>query len=125
MMRYPPARHYLSFGIVALVLAAFSAFLGLSWTPGFIPCALFVLSGAILIYLAFRPAIELHPHHLTMGDRTIHWLDVRRIDRTGWMSPLIVRLTLFDDSPMLLIYPGNSDSGQALLLHLRRPPRGA
>jgi len=125
MMRYPPARHYLSFGIVALVLAAFSAFLGLSWAPGFIPCALFVLSGAILIYLAFRPAIELHPHHLSMGDRTIHWLDVRRIDRTGWMSPLIVRLTLFDDSRVLLIYPGNLDSCQALLRHLRRASRDA
>src|SRR5438034_8174542 len=125
MMRYPPARHYLSFGIVAFALAALSAWLGLGWAPGFIPCALFVVSGAVLIYLAYRPAIELHAHHLSVGNRTIHWLDVRRVDRTGWMSPLIVKLTLFDDTRVILIYPGNLDSCQALLRHLRRASRDA
>jgi hypothetical protein len=125
MMRYLPARHYLSFGIVAFVLAAFSGWLGLGWGPGFIPCALFVLSGAVLLYMAYRPSIELHPHHVQIGNRTIHWLDIRRVDRTGWVSPLIVRLTLFDDSRVLLIYPGNLDSCQALLRHLRRACRDA
>jgi hypothetical protein len=125
MMRYLPARHYLSFGIIAFALAAFSGWLGLGWTPGFIPCALFVVSGAILIYLAYRPPVELHPHHVLIGSRTIHWLDIRRVDRTGWVSPLIVRLTLFDDSHVLLIYPGNLDSCQALLRHLRRASRDA
>ena len=38
---------------------------------------------------------------------------------------LIVRLTLFDDSRVLLIYPGNLDSCQALLRHLRRASRDA
>jgi hypothetical protein len=125
MMRYLPARHYLSFGIVAFALAVFSGWLGLGWTPGFIPCALFLLSGAVLIYMAYRPAIELHTHHLSIGNRTIHWLDIRRVDRTGWVSPLVVRLTLFDDSHVLLIYPGNLDSCQALLRHLRRASRDA
>jgi len=125
MMRYQPARHYLSFGIVALALAAFSGWLGLGWMPGFIPCALFILSSAVLIYMYYRPAIELHPHHLSIGDRSIHWLDIRRVDRTSWVSPLIVRLTLFDDSRVLLIYPGNLDSCQALLRHLRRASRDA
>ena len=97
MMRYLPARHYLSFGIVAFALAAFSGWLGLGWAPGFIPCVLFLISGVVLLYMAYRPAIEIHPHHLSMGSRTIHWLDIRRVDRTGWVSPLIVRLTLFDD----------------------------
>jgi hypothetical protein len=75
--------------------------------------------------MAYRPAIEIHPHHLSIGPRTIHWLDIRRVDRTGWVSPLIVRLTLFDDSRVLLIYPGNLDSCQALLRHLRRASRDA
>ena len=60
MMRYLPARHYLSFGIVAFALAIFSGWLGLGWMPGFIPCALFLVSGAALIYMAYRPAIEIH-----------------------------------------------------------------
>ena len=125
MMRYLPARHYLSFGIVAFALAAFSGWFGLGWTPGFVPCALFILSGVLLIYMAYRPPIELHPHHLAIGERSIHWLDIRRVDRTGWVSPLIVRLTLFDDSRVILIYPGNLDSCQALLRHLRRASRDA
>src|SRR5262252_4559350 len=125
MMRYLPARHYLSFGIVAFALSAFSGWIGLGWTPGFIPCALFLLSGAVLVYMYYRPPIELHPHHLSIGNRSIHWLDIRRVDRTGWDSPLIVRLTLFDDSRVLLIYPGNLDSCQALLRHLRRASRDA
>src|SRR3981189_2619432 len=57
IMRYLPAPHYLSFGVVAFALAAFSGWLGLGWAPGFIPCALFLLSGAALIYMAYRPAI--------------------------------------------------------------------
>ena len=125
MMRYLPARHYLSFGIVAFVAAVFFGWLGLGWAPGFIACPFFLLSGAILIYMAYRPAVEIHPHHLSVGGRTIHWLDIRRVDRTGWVSPLIVRLTLFDDSRVLLIYPGNLDSCQALLRHLRRASRDA
>src|SRR5438477_768947 len=126
MMRYLPARHYLSFGIVAFALAAVLGWFGLmGWTLGFIPCALFILSGGILICMAYRPPIELHPHHLSIGDRTIHWLDVRRVDRTNWTSPLIVKLTLFDDTRVILIYPGNLDSCQALLRHLRRASRDA
>ena len=125
MMRYLPARHYLSFGGVAFALAAFCGWIGLGWTPGFIPCFLFICSGAVLVYMAYRPAIEIHPHHRSIGPRTIHWLDIRRVDRTGWVSPLIVRLTLFDDSRVLLIYPGNLDSCQALLRHLRRASRDA
>src|SRR6266516_2731957 len=125
MMRYLPARQYLSFGIVAFALAGFSGWLGLGWAPAFISSALFLVSGAVLVYMAYRPAIEIHPHHLAIGARTVHWLDIRRVDRTGWVLPLIVRLTLFDDSRVTLIYPGNLDSCQALLRHLRRASRDA
>ena len=43
MSRYVPARHYISFGIVALALAGFAGWLGLfdSWTPALFPAALF------------------------------------------------------------------------------------
>jgi hypothetical protein len=52
-------------------------------------------------------------------------MDIRRLDRTGWISPLIVRITLFDDSRILLIYPGDLDSCNSLLRHLRRLSRDA
>jgi hypothetical protein len=69
---------------------------------------------------AFRPAIEVHEGHLSIGKRHIPWMDIRRLDRTGWISPLILRLTLYDDSRIILIYPGDLDSCNSLLRHLRR-----
>jgi hypothetical protein len=125
MIPYKPARHYLTFGIVALALAVFSTWLGLGWAPGFIPAVLFVLSGALLIFLRCRPPIEIHSHYLSIGTRNIPWMDIRRVDRTGWISPLIARLTLFDDSRVLLIYPGDLDGCNSLLRQLRRSSRDA
>jgi hypothetical protein len=125
MTRYVPARHYLSFGITALALAAFSGWLGFQWAFAFIPAVLFVISSALLLIMAFRPAIEIHEDQLAMGKRRILWMDIRRLDRTGWISPLIVRMTLFDDSRLLLIYPGDLDCCNSLLRNLRRLSRDA
>jgi hypothetical protein len=52
-------------------------------------------------------------------------MDIRRLDRTGWISPLIVRVTLFDDTRFSLIYPGDIDACNGLLRHLRRLSRDA
>ena len=48
-----------------------------------------------------------------------------RLDRAGWISPLIVRITLFDDTRFSLIYPGDIDDCNGLLRHLRRLSRDA
>jgi hypothetical protein len=125
MTRYVPARHYLSFGLTALALAAFSGWLGVEWAPAFIPAVLFLFSAALLLILAFRPAIEIHEEYLAIGKRRVLWIDIRRLDRTGWISPLIVRLTMFDDSRLLLIYPGDLDCCNSLLRNLRRLSRDA
>ena len=126
MTRYTPARHYLTFGIVAVGLAGFSAWLGLDWRPAFIPAGLFLLSAVLLLALAFQPAVEIHEGYLAVGKRIVPWMDIRRLDRPGnWLSPLIVRITLFDDSRMLLVYPGDLDSCNSLLRHLRRLSRDA
>jgi hypothetical protein len=125
MTRYTAARHYLSFGIVAVGLTGFSAWLGLDWAPAFIPAVLFLLSSILLLALAFRPAIEVHEGYLAIGKRIVPWMDIRRLDRTGWVSPLIMRITLFDDSKLILVYPGDLDSCNSLLRHLRRFSRDA
>src|ERR1700684_977572 len=72
-----------------------------------------------------RPAVETHDAYLSIGGRVIPWMDIRRLDRTGWISPLIVRVTLFDDTRFSLIYPGDLDSCNSLLRHLRRLSRDA
>jgi hypothetical protein len=111
--------------MVAVGLAGFSAWLGFDWTPALIPAALFFLSAVLLFALAFRPAIEIHEGYLAVGKRIVPWMDVRRLDRTGWVSPLIVRMTMFDDSRLILIFPGDLDSCNSLLRHLRRLSRDA
>ena len=133
MTRYLPARHYLWFAIAALALAGFSTWRALAWAPSswpgivlaFLPAVLFVLTASLLSVLAFRPPIEVHEGYLSIGRRVIPWMDIRRLDRTGWVSPLVVRITLFDDSRMVLVYPGDLDSCNSLLRHLRRLSRDA
>ncbi|MES1258051.1 MAG: hypothetical protein ABUS51_06460 [Acidobacteriota bacterium] len=120
MSRYVPARHYVSFGIVAMALAGFSAWLGLSWTPAFCPALLFFLTASVLLVLAFRPVIKVYDAHLEIGKRVILWQDIRRVDRTGWISPLVAKLTLYDEERVLLIYPGEVDCCKHLLRTLRQ-----
>jgi hypothetical protein len=125
MTRYTAARHYLWFGIAAVVFSGFSAWRALSATLVLIPAVLFVLIAAALFAMALRPAVEVHEGYLSIGRRIIPWMDIRRLDRTGWVSPLIVRITLFDDSRLVLVYPGDLDSCNSLLRHLRRLSRDA
>jgi len=127
MTRYLPARHYLGFAISAVVLAALVGWFAFSLhvVLAYVPAGLFVLSAALLFALAFRPAIEIHEGYLSIGKRIIPWMDIRRLDRAGLLPPLIVRITLFDDSRLVLIYPGDVDSSNSLLRHLRRLSRDA
>ncbi len=125
MDRYTPSRQYLKAGLAALAFAAFSTWCGVSWPPAFIPAALLLASAFILLFLAFQPPIEIHERHLVIGRRLIRWSDIRRVDRTGWLSPLIVQLTLADDSKVVLIYAGDQESAAGLLRQLRRMAREA
>jgi len=120
MSRYVPARHYISFGIVALALAGFAAWLGMSFNPAFVPASLFFLSAVLLLALACRPAIKVYDAHLEIGKKIIPWQDVRRVDRTGWISPLVVKLSLYDDDTVMLVYPGEVDCCKHLLRTLRQ-----
>lgn len=120
MTRYLPARHYISFGIVALGLAVFAGWLGMEWHGAFIPAGLFLASAALLLALAVRPPIEVQEAYLSIGKKLVPWMDIRRLDRTGWLSPLIVRLTLYDDTRITLVYPGDLDACKSLLRTLRR-----
>jgi hypothetical protein len=128
MTRYVPAPYYLWFGLSAVVLAGLCAWLGLALAPtvpAFVVSFLFLLSAGLLLAMAFRPGIEIHEGYLAIGRRTIPWMDIRRVDRTGWVSPLVVRVTLFDDSRFLMIYPGDADECASLLKRLRQFSRDA
>ena len=125
MTRYSPSRQYLSAGVIAVFLAVLSGWVATDWTPAAIPAALLLLSAGIVLALAFQPVIEVNERSLIVGRRTIPWPEIRRVDRTGWMSPLVVHLTLTDRSRVLLIYPGELDSANRLLRQIRRCAREA
>jgi hypothetical protein len=120
MTRFSPSRNYWTAGLVAIVLAAVSAWFALRWPPSLIASVLFLLSAVLLFLLALRPPIEIYPQHLRMGDRVISWSDIRRVDRTGWVSPLVLHLGLSDDSIVRLIFPGDLESANSLLRHVQR-----
>jgi len=120
MTKYTPSRNYLTAGIVACALAFVSAWFALRWTPSVVPTILFFLTSACLLFLAARPVVEIHAQHLRVGSRVIPWADIRSIDRTGWISPLVVFMTLAGNRRVLLIYPGDLETSKSLLRQLRR-----
>jgi hypothetical protein len=127
MTRYKPAAHYFWFGLVAVALGCVSEWVGWNWQAPLrhVASGLFFLTAAALLALAARPAIEVWEGHLAIGRRIVPWMDIRRVDRTGWMAPLIARITLFDDSRVILLYPGDLVSCSGLLRQLRRRSRDA
>ena len=125
LARFTPSRVYISLTLFAVCGAVFSAWTAIRWTPSWIAAGLFAVSGLVLAVVTLRPAIEIYERHLAIGRRKIAWSDVRRVDQTGWNTPLAVVLTLRDDQRVLLLYPGDLDSANSLLRHLRRFSREA
>jgi hypothetical protein len=125
MSRYEPSRLFLHAALAALAGAALSAAFAITWDLAWVPAVLFAATAAVLGWLALRRPIEVHETHLAVGPNLIPWADIRRLDTTGWMSPLVVRLTLFDDRRVLVLYPGDPNSATRLLSQLRHLARHA
>lgn len=115
MIRFTPARTYLTAAAVALGLAAFSAWCALSWLPAAIPAVLLLASAFFVLWLGLHPAVEVTDGHLKFGKRQIGWNSVRRIDQTGWVAPMVVDLTLAEGPKVRLIYPGETENANRLL----------
>jgi hypothetical protein len=125
LARFTPSRAYISLLLFAVCGTIFSAWNALRWTPSWIAAGLFAISALLLAAVTLRPVIEIYETHLAIGQIVIPWRDVRRVDQTGWNTPLAVKLTLRNDQRLLLLYPGDLDSSSSLLRHLRRFSREA
>jgi hypothetical protein len=125
LARFTSSRVYVSLTLFAVAGALFSAWNALRWAPSWIAAALFALSALVLAAVTIRPTIEIYETHFAVGSRTILWRDVRRVDQTGWNTPLVVILTLHDRQRIHLLYSGDLDSSSSLLRHLRRFSREA
>ena len=123
---YRPSRRYLVYAGLCGVGAAGSAWAGLHWGIAWIAAVISFLAAAFaFLALTMRPAIEVHKGYLGVGRHIIFWNEIRRVDRTRWTSPLLVRLTLSGNRRVFVLHPGEEDSAIALLHHLFRNSREA
>jgi hypothetical protein len=123
MSRYFPSRSYLWTGLAASASALFAGWIAIGWRPALFAAIPMIGISAFALLLATRPRIELRSEYLVIGRRAIRWADIRRVDRLRWRSPLLVRLTLSGGRRLLLLYPGDLDSANSLLRHIRRSSR--
>ena len=123
--RYRPSRRYILFTLLAICGTVFSVWTGLRWPSTWLAAALFGATSAALLALLSQPGIEIHDTHLKLGRRIILWRDIRRVDQTGWITPLVVSLALSNDRRVLLLHAGDLSSSTTLLRHLRRYSRNA
>ena len=121
--RFLPWRHLTTFGFLALALGGFCAWLGRFWVGSYVVAGLFVVSGAILFLAAFQPVVEIHDRFVRIVNEMVPWNQIRRLDRTRWISPLLLYITLVDDRRMRVFYPANLSACAALLRQLRRNSR--
>ena len=125
LARFTSSRVYVSLTLFAVGGSLFSAWDAQRWAPSWVAAGLFAVSALVLAAVTIRPAIEVYETHLAIGRRTIPWGDIRRVDQTGWNTPLVVILTLSDRQRIYLLYSGDLDSSSSLLRHLRRFSREA
>ena len=120
MTRYLPTKQYQYAGVGALVLALFCAGFAFQFPLSWVPTGLLLATGVVMLVLGCLPAIEIHKTHLAIGDKIIAWEEIKQVDRTGFVSPLLLYLTLSNGSRILLVYPGGMESSNQLLLELAR-----
>lgn len=114
-IRFHPARTYLTLAAVALGLGAFSGWWARTWLPAAIPAVLFLATAALALWLATRPVVEVSDEGLRIGRQWIPWRDIKRVDQTGWIAPLVAYLTVTGKKRIRLIYPGETVHANRLL----------
>lgn len=111
---------YLHAAVVAFLLSAVAGYVSLQFLAALVPAVLLFLSGLFLLLLYWRPVIEIYPTHLAVGDERYAWSQIREVDHSGWIAPLVVRLGFQDKSRLVLIYPGDLETATMLLRELRQ-----
>ncbi|WP_031495165.1 DUF3093 family protein [Bryobacter aggregatus] len=114
MTRFAPSKHFVYMGLVAVLLGLMSAWVGWQWTPAIVPAALFFASALFLFWLSLHPVIEITDRELAIGRRVIPWSSITRIETTGWLTPLVLKLTVETGRKIVLLYAGDLESSGRL-----------
>ncbi|MGH9694491.1 MAG: hypothetical protein ACRD5Z_10140, partial [Bryobacteraceae bacterium] len=110
-----PSRVYARLGWV-LLAGSLLCVLGMFREPlALIPALAFGGGAAGLFWLAARPPIRIGETQFNVGERAIAWREIREINRSRFVSPLVLRLRLTNSRQKVLIYPGEPEQVQRLL----------
>jgi len=117
---FVPSRVYVRAGWATLAGSLLCVLGGFREPVALIPGLAFAAIAAALFWLASRPPIRIGETQFNIGERAIAWREVREINRSRFVSPLVLRLRLTNSRQKVLIYPGEPESVQRLLTGLRR-----
>lgn len=115
-----PSRLYARVGWAALAGSLVCVLCGFRAPLAFIPGVLCAITSAGLFWLAARPVIEVNDEQFSIGDRAIAWREVREVNRSRFLSPLVIKLRLTNSRRRILIYPGEPDRIERLMFQLRK-----
>ena len=117
---FQPSRLYARIGWAALAGSAICVLCGFRAPLAFIPGFLCAITAAALFWLAARPAVRIGEAQFNIGDRAIAWREVREINSSRFVSPLILRIKLTNSRRKTLIYPGEPERIARLMFQLRK-----
>ncbi len=116
---YRPWRLYARLGWAASAGSLVSCGCGIYSHLAFIPAALSALTAVWLFWLAARPDLRVSRSHLNIGERTIVWQEILRIDH-AFASPLVLKFGLTNQRRLMLVYPGEPAQIAVFVDSLRR-----
>jgi hypothetical protein len=117
---FQPSRLYSRVGWAALAGSFISVACGFRAPLAFIPGFLCAATAAVLFWLAARPPIRLGDGQFNIGERSIAWREVREINSSRFLSPLILKMKLTNSRHAMLVYPGEPERIEQLLFQLRK-----
>jgi hypothetical protein len=117
---FVPARLYARVGWAALAGSLVCVLCGFRAPLAFIPALLCAATAAGLFWLAARPPIRIGETQFNVGERAVAWREVREINRSRFVSPLVLRIKLTNCRHKTLVYPGEPERIERLLLQLRK-----
>jgi hypothetical protein len=117
---YNPSRLYARIGWAALAGSAICVLCGLRAPLAFVPAFLCAGTAACLFWLGTRPVIRIGETQFNIGDRAIAWREVREINGSRLISPLVLRIKLTNSRKKLLVFPGDPERIAKLMYQLRK-----
>src|SRR5579883_3432966 len=117
---FVPSRLYSRVGWAAVAGTAISVLCGFRAPLALIPGFLCGATALVVFWLAARPPIRIAETQFNVGERAVAWREVRELNSSRFLSPLILKIRLTNNRKLLLIYPGEPERIEQLLFHLRK-----